>query len=138
MQHWIYDKLDRITNLQLLESQAVPLQSLKAFKNEINYRALASGMSFLQTEADERVEFLVVHGIIDEFIDRFGTDLSMIPEMNGTHTFRISVMTSPTAAVRFAIDYGAFVKIVSPPLLRQTVRRTLAGTLRKYRTKSAE
>ena len=132
-QHLLFDKLDHIKNVQVFRKDAVRPEAVKESDNTIDGRALAEGVTLPLTERTQIVEFLADERVLDDLIDRFGTELRIIPKESGLYLVRVN--TNLLTAARFAIDYGQFVEVVFPQSVRSVVYHTLSAALRKYRKK---
>lgn len=132
-QHLLFDKLDRIKNVQVFRKDAVPPEAVKESGDTIDKRALAEGVTLPLTERTQIVEFLADERVLDDLIDRFGSELRIIPKESGLYLVRVN--TNLLTAARFAIDYGQFAEVVFPQSVRTVVRDTLSAALRKYRKK---
>lgn len=53
-----YYRLDRITDMRLLDEPATPLRSIEGYESGINYKEIATALPYMFTDKPEHVEFL--------------------------------------------------------------------------------
>lgn len=119
--------------MQVFRKDAVRPEAVKESDDTIDKRTLAEGVTLPLTERTQIVEFLADECVLDDLIDRFGTELRIIPKESGLYLVRVN--TNLLTAARFAIDYGQFAEVLFPQSVRTVVRDTLSAALRKYRKK---
>ncbi len=125
-----YYRLDHITNMQIEENAPVtPLRSLEGYENGIDYRQISSAFPYMFTDKIERVEFITDFRNIDQVIDWFGTDVKIEKEGG---MYKVSVRVSLQAMEYWAMQYLNAVEVISPPSLREKLKRNLQNAVEKY------
>lgn len=133
--HITYYRMDRITNITLIDKSATQLTSISGYETGINYRNFSSSMPYMFSDVPEYVEFFADAAIIDQVIDWFGKDIK-IAERDGKYLVGVSV--SPNAMEYWALQYAKAVEIVSPEFLREKVLNSLRNAYEKYNNKKSE
>lgn len=133
--HITYYRMDRITNIALIDKAATQLTSISGYETGINYKNFSSSMPYMFSDVPEYVEFIADAAIIDQVIDWFGKDIK-IAERDGKYLVGVSV--SPNAMEYWALQYAKAVEIVSPNFLREKVVNSLRSAYEKYNNKKSE
>lgn len=127
----VFHRLDHITNMTITDKQAVKLRSLPGYESGIDYKELASAKPYMYTDKPERISFLADADIIDQVIDWFGKDVTLL-KMPDENVVRVSLKASPKAMEHWAMQYIDHVEIISPDTLRENIKQSLKKGLKKY------
>jgi predicted DNA-binding transcriptional regulator YafY len=125
-----YYRIDRITNVQLLDEKQTPLRSLKGFESGIDYKRFSSSMPYMFYDEPQAIEFIAEDWAIDHVIDWFGKDIK-IEQKNGKNYIR--VYASINAMEYWAMQYLNAVEILSPLELRERIKKNLQNASEKYK-----
>ncbi len=129
-QHIRYFRLDRITNIDLLEEAATPLRSVEGYKNGIDYKRFSSSLPYMFSDDIEPIRFSIDgEWMIDQIVDWFGFDFKA--EKKGDK-FIIAVNASPNAMEYWAMQYLNHIEILSPRHLREKLTRNIQCAEQKY------
>ena len=131
----VFHRLDRITNMTIIDRKATPIQNVPGYENGINYKELSSTMPYMYSDQPEHIDFISDEGIIDQIVDWFGNDVRIM-KSNDEGKVRVSVKASPTAMEFWAMQYINHVEILSPEPLRIRMREVLNNGLKKYQSSS--
>ena len=130
----VYHRLDRITNMKVSDRVAVPIREVAGFEDGINYKRLTTAMPYMFSDTPETVEMLAVDWIIDQVIDWFGTDITIAP--SGTDgVYKITLQSSPTAMLFWAMQYTEECEVIKPLSLRERIKGTINEANIKYNNK---
>ena len=124
-----YYRLDRITDMRLLDEPATPLRSVEGYESGINYKEIATALPYMFTDKPEHVEFLCDGWVLDHAVDWFG-DNARISRQG--ERYKVSVRVSPMAMEYWAMQYLNAVKITFPQSLRQKIAANLHAAIEKY------
>lgn len=124
-----YYRLDRITDMRLLEEPATPLRSVEGYENGINYKEIATSLPYMFTDKPERVEFLCDGWVLDQVVDWFGDNASISAQ---GERYKVSVRVSPIAMEYWAMQYLNAVEVIFPQSLRQKIAANLQAATEKY------
>lgn len=127
----VFHRLDRITNMTIIDRKATPIKNVPGYENGINYKELSSTMPYMYSDQPEHIDFISDEGIIDQIVDWFGNDVRIM-KSNDEGKVRVSVKASPTAMEFWAMQYINHVEILSPEPLRIRMREFLNNGLKKY------
>ena len=127
----VFHRLDRITNMTIIDTKATPIKDVPGYENGINYKELSSTMPYMYSDQPEHIDFISDEGIIDQIVDWFGNDVRIM-KSNDEGKVRVSVKASPTAMEFWAMQYINHVEILSPEPLRIRMREVLNNGLKKY------
>lgn len=132
--HMVYHRLDRITNMIVSERTAVPIREVEGFENGINYKNLTTALPYMFSDTPETVEILAVEWIVDQIIDWFGKDIK-IEKANGSELLKITLKSSPTAMLFWAMQYTDECEVIKPASLRERIKETINKAKEKYEEK---
>ena len=133
--HMTYHRLDRITNMIVSDRLAVPISKVEGFEDGINYKNLTTAMPYMFSDTPETVEILAVDWIIDQVIDWFGKDIK-IDKTEAENIYKITLKSSPTAMLFWAMQYTDECEVIKPATLRERIRETINKAKEKYNEKS--
>lgn len=133
--HMTYHRLDRITNMVVSPREAVPISEVEGFEDGINYKNLTTAMPYMFSDTPETVEMLAVDWIIDQVIDWFGKDIR-IDKTETDNIYKITLKSSPTAMLFWAMQYTDECEAIKPIALRERIKETINKAKEKYDEKS--
>jgi predicted DNA-binding transcriptional regulator YafY len=125
-----HHRLDKITNIEILDDVATPLRSLDGYKRGIDYKKLSSTMPYLYTDEPERVTFVADEFVVDQIVDWFGESVYM--KDIGDKKVQVEVKVSPIAMEYWALQFSKFVEVKSPMHLRNKIKDALENAVSKY------
>lgn len=109
-------RIDRMADIRILDE---PRSEKPAQKQE------AQDAVYAFVGAPERVVLHCDRAVLDDVLDRFGTDIQIFERDEQTFT---AVLTTPPRGVRFwALQYLSFVEVAEPAWLRQEIIEALKG-----------
>ena len=122
-------RLDRITNIRLLDTPVKPKEHVKDGKQFSLPKHMAEHLYMFSGESIP-VTFRMKKNILNDVIDWFGSDIAFTDETEDEVTARVTVNWS---AMRYwAQQYCRFVRILTPTDLAETVKTDLQGALENY------
>lgn len=130
-QHIQYYRMDRITDIALLETVRTPLKSVKGFENGIDYKRFATSMPYMFFDEPQAIEFIADGWVIDQIIDWFGKDIRIEERQDGQ--FLVRIKASVNAMEYWAMQYMNAVEILSPKDLRERIKSNLQKATEKYK-----
>lgn len=129
--HMTYHRLDRITNMIVSPRSAVPISEVEGFEDGINYKNLTTAMPYMFSDTPETIEMLAVDWIIDQVIDWFGKDIK-IDKTETENIYKITLKSSPTAMLFWAMQYTDECEVITPIALRERIKETINKAKEKY------
>lgn len=127
----VFHRLDRITNMIVVDKKATPIRNVPGYESGINYKELSSTMPYMYTDRPEHIDFIADIGIIDQIIDWFGSDIRIV-NADEEGKAKVSVKASPNAMVHWAMQYMDHVEITAPESVRNRIRESLQNGIMKY------
>lgn len=127
--HIQFYRLDRITDIVLLEVKQTPLRSIEGFANGINYKEISCSLPYMFSDKPQRVEFLAEDWVLDQVVDWFGKDIRIVKKDN---QYLVSLNVSINAMEYWAMQYLNAVEVVYPSELRQRIAKNLQSAIKKY------
>ena len=129
-----YHRLDRITNMIVSPREAVPIREVEGFEDGVNYKALTTAMPYMFSDTPETIEMFAVDWIIDQVIDWFGKDIR-IDKTEAENIYKITLKSSPTAMLFWAMQYTDECEVLKPVALRERIKETINKAREKYEGK---
>lgn len=126
----VFYRMDRITDIEILEDIATDLRSIEGYQNGIDYRKISSALPYMYSGGVERVEFLADKHILDQVVDWFGYDASLTDF--DERRAKVCVSVSPNAMEYWAMQFLNYVEVLSPDFLREKVKQNLRLATKKY------
>ena len=125
-----YYRMDRITNIEILDEPSTPLRSIKGFENGIDYKRFSQGMPYMFADEPQMIEFIADGWAIDQIVDWFGKDIRIEERQDGR--FLVSLRASVNAMEYWAMQYMNAVEILSPIELRERIKKNVQIANEKY------
>lgn len=126
----VYYRVDRITEIEIIEDAATDLKSLKGYESGIDYQRISCSLPYMFSDDPVRVEFIADNAVIDQIIDWFGYGAEIEKHVEGKH--KITVTVSQNAMEYWAMQYLNYVEIITPKSLREKIKDNLLQATNKY------
>ncbi|MCR4716626.1 MAG: WYL domain-containing protein [Lachnospiraceae bacterium] len=124
-------RVDRITNIEIVDEKAKPFESLKwSDGKRLNLASYMKKHVYMYSSVDNTVKFRIVKPMISDIIDMFGNDVRFYDETEDTVCVKADVNES--AMIQFAKSYAPDVVILEPERLREQVKEELKSGLEAY------
>ena len=125
-------RLDRIADIRLLEDTTVrPQKTVRGLEHGLNLPKHMAEHLYMFSGGSEPVTFRMKKHILDDVFDWFGTDISFSDESDDEVMARVEVNLK--AMKLWAIQYGPYVKVLSPYKLAEEVKQSLNQALAQYK-----
>ncbi len=125
-----YDRLDKMTDMKVLDEDAVPIKEIDGFKNGINYKEIATSLPYMFSDKPVPITIKCANFMTDELYDWFGGGFTAMQTDEGH--FTASLKASPRAMLYWALQYNDKAEIISPKSLRDEVVAALKSALKMY------
>lgn len=124
-------RIDRITNLKILDDVAKPFNSLE-FSNgkSLDLAEYMKDHVYMYAGGNTHVKFHINHAMISDIIDMFGKDVKFTDEDENGVT--VSVYTNEMAMEQFAKSFAPDVYVLEPQELRNKIKSRLEKALKNY------
>lgn len=129
----IFCRVDRISGLSATTLPIKPLSEIKGYENRINLGRLNNTLPYLFEDEPTRIEFITANNaekMIDNVIDWFGRDVKITQLDDGNYQF--SLMASPKAMRFWVLQFGKYVKVLSPKTLVDQIKDDIVEMKKLY------
>ena len=123
-------RLDRIADIRLLDTPARAQKTVQGLEHGLNLPKHMAEHLYMFSGASEQVTFRMKKHILNDVIDWFGTDVRFSDESDDEVTARVEV--NLRAMKLWAIQYGPYVKVLTPQKLAEEVKEGLETALKQY------
>ena len=121
-------RLDRIAEIRLLDE---PVRVIPELRYGVDLPRYMAEHLYMFSGGSEVVTFRMKQNILNDVMDRFGTDVAFSDEGDDDVTARVTV--NRTAMCLWAIQYAPYVTVLSPKTLAEEVKQALEKALERYR-----
>jgi len=125
-------RLDRITDIKLLDSVIKPIEKIKGLENGLNLPKHMAEHIYMFSGESVMVKFRASKEIISEIIDWFGVDVKF--SNNSDETIDVSTTVNEYAMLFWALQYGLHVEVFEPVELRDKVKNAIIEMANKYKS----
>lgn len=118
-----YCRIDKISDLSITQSPIKSLSDIKEHENGLNLGKINNRLPFLYEDEPARIEFVTANGaenMIDYVLDKFGKDVRITEIAYGNLKF--SLTASPRAVRFWILQFGKYVKVLSPQSLVEQIK----------------
>lgn len=129
-------RLDRITDIQLLDTPVKKMKQVKGLENGLNLPKHMAEHIYMFTGESALVTFRAKKYLVSEIIDWFGTDVKFSDETEDEVTVRVNVNLE--AMRKWALQYAVHVKVLAPENLVKMVKEDVAKVAEMYEVKLDE
>ncbi len=129
-------RLDRIEEIRLLDSPARPQKTVHGLEHGLNLPKHMAEHLYMFSGESEPVTFRMKKHILNDVIDWFGTDVRFSDESNEEVTARVEV--NLRAMKLWAIQYGPYVRVLSPDKLAEEIKQNLQQANDNYRERGGQ
>ena len=123
-------RLDRIEEILLLDTPTRPQKTVQGLEHGLNLPKHMAEHLYMFPGESAPVTFRMKKHILNDVIDWFGTDVTFSDESDDEVTARVEV--NLRAMKLWAIQYGPYVKVLSPQSLTDEVKKSLQVALNQY------
>lgn len=127
-----YYRLDKITNITILDEDAKPLKQNKGFEKGINYKEISTALPYMYNDKPIPVTIKCRNYMMDTISDWFGTDfvVNRVDDAHFTATIKASEKQCCIGASIQLQSGGHLPRVVAPKVIE-----SLQKTLDKYEKK---
>ncbi len=123
-------RLDKITNMEIVNELCIPLKSVKGYERGINYHSISTAMPYMYNDEQKFVTLKCPNFMTDAICDWFGYDV-VFKKVDDEH-FCVTVKSSEQAMLFWVLQYNTNVEVLAPESLREKLIDTLKSTLAQY------
>lgn len=126
-------RIDRITDIKLLETPIKPAEKADEFKHTLNLARHMSEHIYMYTGSSATVCFRMKKKLLNEIMDWFGSDIEFFDETAEHVSARVFVNLQ--AMRKWAMQYAVDVEILSPESLRKEIEQDVCAAAQNYSLK---
>lgn len=123
-------RLDRITNIKLLDAPVKPKRCVKGLENGLDLPKHLAEHLYMFAGESVSVDFIAKRYIVNDVIDWFGKDITFSNPTDDEVT--VTVKVNPTAMKMWALKYSRYIKIVSPQSLVDEIKEDIDLAKKNY------
>lgn len=123
-------RLDRITNIKLLDAPVKPKRCVKGLENGLDLPKHLAEHLYMFAGESVSVDFIAERYIVNDVIDWFGKDITFSNPTDDEVT--VTVKVNPTAMKMWALKYSRYIKIVSPQSLVDEIKDDIEFAKKNY------
>lgn len=124
-------RVDRITDIRILDSHLKPAKSLPDHRYGINIAKISCESPYMYTGEKKQVEMLMDAKFINDIIDWFGNDF--IVEEIDNNRIKVYLKANIESMRYWALQYGVNIEIIRPESLRQNIINDIKIMTNKYK-----
>ena len=130
-----FHRLDHIKNIRVSDRDIVPIEEVEGYENGIRYRDLATSLPYMFVDDVIEVTFETDENTIDQVIDWFGKDISIVQK---DEKVLVTLKSSKKAMLYWASQYANVIKIISPLDLKEEIIEYFENAINKYKGETNE
>ena len=123
-------RLDRITDIKLLDSSAKPMKKVSGLENGLNLPKHMAEHIYMFAGDSITAKFRAKGSIVGEVIDWFGRDVDFSNDKGAT--VDVSVSVNENAFRCWALQYGQHIEVLEPVGLREWMKNVVVEIAEKY------
>lgn len=123
-------RLDRITNIKLLQTPAKPMEKVKGLENGLDLPKHMAEHIYMFAGESGIVTFRAKKYLLNDIIDWFGGGVTFFDETD--EEIGVRVHANFAAMRRWALQYALHTKILSPKSLAEQVRGDIKAAIENY------
>ena len=128
--HVIYYRLDRMTNIDILETRRKPIEKIKGLENGLDLAKHMLEQVYMYAGESTSVTLRLKKVIINDFIDWFGPGHQFFDETEDSISVEVTV--NENAMRRWALQYGLYVRVLSPANLVAEIEKDIKTVMENY------
>lgn len=128
-----YCRVDKITEIELTNEQVMPITEIVGYENGLNLGKLNCRLPYMYEDEPQHIEFVTANGatnMVDNVLDWFGRDVG-ITEL-ADENIKFSLTASPKAMRFWILQFGKYVKVLSPQSLVEQIKGDIAEMVKLY------
>ena len=123
-------RLDRMTDVIILDEKAKPQKSIKEIANGLNLPKHMAEHVYMYSGESIKVKFIANIDAMNDLIDGFGRDFTVLDEKEDKIT--VSLSCNEKAFVFWALQFDSYTEVLEPKDLREYLAELIKGMYDKY------
>ena len=125
-------RIDRITNIKMTDIPVKPIKEIKGAEKGFNLPRHLAEHTYMFCGESVPVKLRTNEGMMNDLIDWFGKDFYIVQRDKETKTIVVALRCNYNAMFYWALQYGAYVEVLSPPELRKEPAETICLMNERY------
>ena len=126
-------RIDRITDIEMTDENVKPMKQVNGLENGLNLPKHMAEHIYMFCGESVPVQMKSSPDMMDDLIDWFGKDFRIIDKGKDGGDMTVSLKCNYNAMFYWALQYGAYVEIISPKELRDELAETIEKMNAKYK-----
>ncbi|MCR4649656.1 MAG: WYL domain-containing protein [Lachnospiraceae bacterium] len=124
-------RLDRITNVEILEENRKPMKSVKGLEKGFNIQEYISERVYMFSGESERFKIRTNEIMMDALVDSFGKGFRV--ELGEDSDIIVTLKCNPNAFFFWTMQYGNSVEVLEPQSMRDRIKEESMKVYKKYK-----
>jgi len=129
-----YYRLDKISDITILNTPVKTMSKVGGLEKGLNLPKHMAEHIYMFSGKSKKVLFKIDKSRLDDVVDWFGNDFKIRKKTDQHYTISVDVNTN--AMYYWALQYGKYAEILSPPDLRQKLQETISDMYDRYNSKN--
>lgn len=125
-------RIDRITDIRMTDDPVLPIKEMKGAEKGFSLPRHVAEHMYMFCGESVPVKLKTGMEMMNDLIDWFGKDFRIIEKDEKKKSIVISVKCNYNAMFYWALQYGAYVEVLSPPALRNEIADTIKAMNKRY------
>ncbi|NLJ94154.1 MAG: WYL domain-containing protein [Clostridiaceae bacterium] len=126
----IYYRLDRMTNINILERKRKPIEKVKGLEKGFDLAKHVLEQVYMYSGKSISVTLRLKKVIINDFIDWFGPGHQFFDETEDEVSVKVTV--NENAIQIWALQYGRYVRVLAPDTLVEKIKKDIKTVMENY------
>ncbi len=123
-------RIDKMTDVRILDEKNKPMKQIPELENGLNLPKHMAEHLYMFSGESVSAEIKTTPNMMNELVDWFGTDFSIVKKTDEIIVARVRCNTS---ALRFwSLQYGPYVELIKPESLRKQLQGDIENMAKKY------
>ena len=125
-----YLRIDRMTDVVILEEKRKPLQSIPGYEDGLNLPQHMAEHVYMFSGEGVPIKLRIHRHYMDDLIDWFGKDLTILRQEDEWIVVRVKC--NEQSMLYWALQYGRIAEVLEPQSLRNRIRNILDDMVQRY------
>ncbi|WP_029674837.1 helix-turn-helix transcriptional regulator [Butyrivibrio sp. VCB2006] len=125
-----YYRIDKMTNVMILDEKVKPQKDVNGLEGQLNLSKHMAEHIYMFCGETLNVTLKTTPNMMDVLVDWFGKDFKILKSTEDD--LEIMVRSNENAIFCWALQYGPYVEVLSPPSLREELAKEIKKMSQKY------
>ncbi len=124
-------RIDKMTDVKMLSSKIKPMKQVRGLENGLNLPKHMAEHIYMFSGDSDIVVIKTTPDMMSELVDWFGNDFNVTK--NDDETINARIKCNLSAMRYWALQYGPYMEILKPEVLRNALKEDIKGMAEKYK-----